>query len=644
MSDITSGNLGYDEYEHDEYSRDEYSSGEYGTGESGNDPVPDGAGLGLLDLHAAGLLSLEVAEQAAVGVGVCVRPLPFRVTDPATGVSRLVEVACGARQESRCAPCARTNRLLRLAQCREGWHLEADPERTPGSGSGRGVPTSVETGPEVLGGLPEMSADGFVSHLDGLRAEWQAQLDAAVAAGVEETPDGVSVADLRAVLADLDGEIGQAREMAEVEREEAERARRVRSTRRRQDAPDLPARPMADTTLGPTFAGRDGKVHRPSMFLTLTLPSYGRVSSGEGGGVPVDPSTYDYVRAARDALHFAKLVDRFVQNLRRVAGFKVQYFAAVESQKRLAPHVHMAIRGAIPRATIKEVAAATYHQVWWPSLGEVKYDQERGDQMPVWVADAPGGADAAEVGNWVDPGTGEILPTWEEALDALGLDLEASPAHVVRFGDQLDIQGLTGDSPDADARARYLAKYLTKSLSGAALEGRGKVRRARRAHLGRLMEVLKWEPCSERCANWLRYGIQPKDAHAHLVPGRCKGKAHRSENAGYGGRRVLVSRLWSGKTLEAYRAERRAWVVAALGLPDSDADAGALVWERVKSSDPHLPSPALRLLRLVAERVRGRQEIARRQADGQAALESGSGDGSPEVLGGAVAWGLDGGR
>ncbi|WP_235967216.1 helitron helicase-like domain-containing protein [Herbidospora solisilvae] len=637
MPEIISGNFGYDEYEHDEYSHDDYGSGEYETRESGIDPVPHGAGLRLLDLHAAGLLSLEVAEQAAAGVGVCLRPLPFRVTDPATGVSRLVEVACGARQESRCAPCARTNRLLRLAQCREGWHLEADPEGTPGSGSGRAVPTPDETGPEVSGGLPEMSADGFVSHLDGLRAEWQTQLDAAVAAGVDQTPDGVSVADLRAVLADLDTEIGQARGAASVEREEAERARRVRSTRRRQDAPDLPARPMADTTLGPTFAGRDGKVHRPSMFVTLTLPSYGRVTSGEGGGVPVDADTYDYVRAARDALHFAKLVDRFVQNLRRVAGFKVQYFAAVESQKRLAPHVHMAIRGAIPRATIKEVAAATYHQVWWPSLDEVKYD---GDHLPVWVADEPGGADAAAVGNWVDPDTGEILPTWEEALDALGLDQEASPAHVVRFGDQLDIQGLTGDSPDADARARYLAKYLTKSLSGAALEGRGKVRRARRAHLGRLMEVLRWEPCSERCANWLRYGIQPKGAHAHLVPGRCKGKAHRSENAGYGGRRVLVSRLWSGKALEAYRAERRAWVVAALGLPEVDADAGGLVWERVKSSDPHLPSPALRLLRLVAERVRGRQEIARQQA----ALENVSGDGPPEAIGDVLGGAGDGGR
>ena len=50
-----------------------------------------------------------------------------------------------------------------------------------------------------------------------------------------------------------------------------------------------------------------------------------------------------------------KLVDRFVQNLRRCAGYRVQYFAAVEPQARLAPHLHVAIRGAIPRALLRQV-------------------------------------------------------------------------------------------------------------------------------------------------------------------------------------------------------------------------------------------------------------------------------------------------
>ena len=99
------------------------------------------------------------------------------------------------------------------------------------------------------------------------------------------------------------------------------------------------------------------------MFVTLTCPSYGRV---DHRGVPVDPASYDYDRAARDALTFAALFDRFIQNLRRYLGQDVQYFAAVEPQRRLAPHVHIAIRGTIARAELRKVLAATYHQVWWP--------------------------------------------------------------------------------------------------------------------------------------------------------------------------------------------------------------------------------------------------------------------------------------
>ena len=65
------------------------------------------------------------------------------------------------------------------------------------------------------------------------------------------------------------------------------------------------------------------------MFLTLTCDSYGKVRDD---GTPVDPSTYDYQRAARDALHFSALTDRFIQNLRRVLGYDAQYFGAVEPQ------------------------------------------------------------------------------------------------------------------------------------------------------------------------------------------------------------------------------------------------------------------------------------------------------------------------
>ena len=154
--------------------------------------------------------------------------------------------------------------------------------------------------------------------------------------------------------------------------------RRHRSTRRRQDAPPLPRRKVDPRTVGKTYTTPDGKTFRPSLFLTLTCPSYGRVT---GDGTPADPDRYDYTAAARDALHFAALFDRFIQNLRRYCGYDLQYFAAIEPQRRLAPHVHMAIRGTVSRRELREVIAATYHQVWWPSTATVRFD---GDRLPVW--------------------------------------------------------------------------------------------------------------------------------------------------------------------------------------------------------------------------------------------------------------------
>jgi hypothetical protein len=120
---------------------------------------------------------------------------------------------------------------------------------------------------------------------------------------------------------------------------------------------------------------------------------------------PINPATYDYVRAARDALHFGKLVDRWTQYLRR-DGYQVQYFAVVEPQKRGAPHAHFAIRGTLPRALVKQLTAATYVSVWWPPADVPIYSETH---FPEW-----------HNGTYVDPDTRAPLPTWEEALDALG--------------------------------------------------------------------------------------------------------------------------------------------------------------------------------------------------------------------------------
>jgi hypothetical protein len=212
----------------------------------------------------------------------------------------------------------------------------------------------------------------------------------------------------------------------------AEIERRVRSTRRRSDAAELPRVAVEQRSVGRTFTSPDGKVFRPSMFVTLTLGSYGRVVPGEGR--PLNPGRYDYRRAAIEALLFPRLFDRWVQNLRRCAGYQVQYFGAIEPQRRLAPHIHVAIRGAIPRQVIKKVTQATYLQVWWPRFDKPVYDEEQ----PVWDR---------RTMTYVDRSTGVVLPSWEEAVDEL-----KEPAAVLRFGKQLDIQGLLRDSADSDRR------------------------------------------------------------------------------------------------------------------------------------------------------------------------------------------------
>jgi hypothetical protein len=339
------------------------------------------------------------------------------------------------------------------------------------------------------------------------------------------------------------------------------------------------------------------------MFLTLTLPTYGQVN---GEGVPVDPARYDYRRAALDAMHFSKLVDRFWQNLRRCAGYRVQYFATVEGQRRGAPHLHAAARGAIPRRAVREVRAATYHQVWWPAHDEPVYELDR---LPVWSDDAEG---------YVDRDTGEVLPTWGQALDRIESDPDATPAHVLRFGAQDDIKGLVAGTPDADRTIRYLCKYLTKALAGTYDDDLADMSDQRARHLDCLAEEARWLPCSPGCANWLRYGVQPDGRRAGMVPGQCKRRAHDPDNLGFGGRRVLVSRQWTGKTLAGHKADRAAVVRAALeeaGIDPDDHDElsidgtdGRWAWHVLPRSQVDDATYAAAIAEAVATRTRWRRE------------------------------------
>jgi hypothetical protein len=246
-----------------------------------------------------------------------------------------------------------------------------------------------------------------------------------------------------------------------------------------------------------------------------------------------------------------------------------------------------------------------------------------------------------------DPVSGVPLPTWQPAVAQLEDDAHSGPAMVMRLGTQLDIAGIIAPSPDADRAIRYLVKYLTKSVATAHTspttdpDCTGIADAAYDAHIDRLWQQVRTIPCSPECGVWLRYGIQPRNATDETgLPTRdgcwCLGKAHTREHLGLGGRRVQVSRAWSGKTLSEHRAGRAAVVRAVLeeaGIeaPDTarmsaatlDADGSPrFVWDDVpvEDRDDYLNV----VLATVREAHRWRQQYdeAKTQTERQAAARA----------------------
>ena len=199
-------------------------------------------------------LAQQVVKDLAVEHGACIRPIQLRRTNLDTGQVEQVLVPCGHTLAHVCPSCAERARSLRAVQCREGWHLEDEPDLTPN-------PATDDQQWWVM-----------------LRAEAQQSRDQAAGHDQDTT-------DFDALIAELDEEITRAGIRGKVGPDRP--AGRHRSTRRRQDAPDLPRRKVSARTVGKSYIAPDGKTFRPSMFVTLTCPSYGRV---DHRGIPVDPA------------------------------------------------------------------------------------------------------------------------------------------------------------------------------------------------------------------------------------------------------------------------------------------------------------------------------------------------------------------
>ena len=182
---------------------------------------------------------------------------------------------------------------------------------------------------------------------------------------------------------------------------------------------------------------------------------------------------------------------------------------------------------------------------------------------------------------------------------------------MARFGARFDAQGVLAGSRDASRCIGYLTKYLTKHLGDCHQADHRRPGRPRRP--ARRRAAVRAVLADLRELAPLRHPAQATPGPA-CGPGACKGKAHRREYLGYAGRRVLVSRKWSGKTLADHRADRRTWLTSALGLPATDP--ARYTWEPVKPGDPdHMPN-GQRLLHVVADRIQWQTalDLARRRA------------------------------
>jgi hypothetical protein len=162
---------------------------------------------------------LAALRQVAIEHGVCIRPLAMRRTDLATGRTEVFDLRCGCTREKVCPPCAIRAKILREAQCREGWHREDEPQ------------------PEPKADREQVGAILLLADLEYARAACLAEARFDQVADLDD-----AIGEVQALIASsgLRGAPIIDTTNGENASEASAPARRVRSTRRRQDVPNLP--------------------------------------------------------------------------------------------------------------------------------------------------------------------------------------------------------------------------------------------------------------------------------------------------------------------------------------------------------------------------------------------------------------------
>ena len=479
---------------------------------------------------------------------------PLRRTDLDTGQTEIIDLPCGATQEAKCPPCAKRARRLRQQQIREGWHRDDEPDPGPRAGHRR-----TEVADRAAGASRVRPRRSRPRRASGTRSP--TSTPRSTNSRTPSPPKGSAAGSPHPTP-----------------------PTRTRTTRRRQAAeavhPPAAGRPRPAPAAGRARAPSAG----PTPAGTARVPAVDVADPDprllrpvHTDGTPVDPDSYDYRRAAWDAVHFARLLDRFWQNLRRAVGWNVQYAGCVEPQRRLAPHAHFAIRGTIPRAAAAAgrrrhlppgVVAAASTQLVYDSTGPRSGTTTRRRTS------------TRTPGSRCRPG----LTPWT-LIDATPTpNRRTSPASASQVDAKGVIAGHRGRRPDASATSPSTSPSTPPTATRSPPTGNARTSTGSGTNCGT-------PRARERCANWLLYGVQPKKAHGRLQPGNCKGKVHQRDTLGFGGRRVLD--LPRVVRQDPRRPPRRppAWVNALLGVT-TDADHRRPVGSRTASGTPgNSPNP-----------------------------------------------------
>ena len=191
-----------------------------------------------------------------------------------------------------------------------------------------------------------------------------------------------------------------------------------------------------------------------------------------------------------------------------------------------------------------------------------------GDHLPVWHEAS---------GHYLDPATGELLPTWDEALDAIGDDDE--PLHVARFGAEFDAQGVIAGSPDANRCIGYLTKYLTKHVADCHHADTGPARPRRTA--GRRAALRAVLADVRELAALRRPAQEPPAGPAPRAAARAKRTA--ANTSATPGAASWSPANGPARPSPTTGPTAREWLIATLGLPATDP-------ARYTVGDPSLPA------------------------------------------------------